>query len=192
MDQQTLIFDHMEIAERIGLKYANRNSRHPDECVAECYYLLCELFLGGDYKMYLAKPEIRTVAVYVKSRLVNYFERMARRGPDPLIEDKVTRNTDQEMVEYLSEVLGDDDKAFQVFHYLKGGLALSEIALIEPGLRKMVGKMTREVSARIRRLESLQALGQPIPREIKFDPSLVPLEDIPVGQDIDSDNAGQG
>ena len=167
MDTTQLITDHMELAKKIAYKYAKRKNVYRDEAVAEAYYQLCELFLVKIH-VYLAAPCQRTVGIFVKSKMVNYFERSMKKM-EAFEGDKINRNCDHEMIEFLSDVMGNDDEAYIVFKFMREGLNLEDIATIDPKLRKVTKKLRLQVAGRIGRLERMQAIGIKITREIKYD-----------------------
>jgi hypothetical protein len=169
--EDELIIRYMPMAKKIGLKYAARNTRQPDECVAECYFLVCQLFLEQKQFYDLAENKDRLVGMYVKRRLINYFEaRQCTRLP---LVDKVIRNTDEEMIEWLSGLFPDSE-VFGVFRLLRDGVTLYDVDLIDPLLIKVAKRIRYQVSSRIKRIERLKAMGLKPTREIEYES---PLED---------------
>lgn len=158
------------MVKRIGLKYASRNSRHPDEAVAEAYFQLT-ILLSEDRKLYdLSDNKDRLVGTYVKRAIMKYFERTQSRTMT-LLTDKIIRNTDEEMIDWLSGLLPDED-AFEVFQLLRGGVSLLEVDLVIPTLRRAAKRLKAQVAGRIRRIEALNAEGIKTTREIQYDPTL--------------------
>jgi hypothetical protein len=160
MDQ---ILANMKLAERIGQKYAYRNGRHVDESIAEAYFWLVSFF--KETNLYQTKPEGYefVLGCYIKRNLIKYFERL-----NPKFEpekDKVVRNTDAEMLDYLSTIM-TDDHAFEVFNHLRNGTPLSQVDLLDVHYRKVLKQIRLRVASRIRRLEELKSAGFPISREI--------------------------
>lgn len=169
MDEQ--IAENMVMASRIGMKYASRNNRHPDEAIAEAYFHLV-MFFTEDIRLYHANSEDykRILGSYIKRAVMKYFER-SNRQMNTLLVDKIVRNTDEEMIEFLSGLV-TDDQAFQVFHYLRNGINLMEVEMVDPLLKKIVKKLRLQVAGRIRRLEELRRAGIKTSREVKYDRSL--------------------
>lgn len=166
-----LILENMAMVERIGRKYASRHARHPDEAVAEAYFHLV-VFFTEDIRYYQANPTDyqRMLGTYVKRAVTKYFERQVRRTNELLV-DKVVKNTDEEMIDFLSGLI-PDDKVFEVFQLLRGGFTLYEIDMVEPLLRKAAQKVKRQVTGRIKRIEELNKAGIKTTRRIEYDRSL--------------------
>lgn len=166
-DQDRLIRENMTIAKRIGQKYASANGRLPDESVAEAYYWLV-IFFREDNRLWLAsvRPEW-TMGVYIKRALIKYFERENKRF-EQISDDRkevVIRNTDEEMIEFLSGLNGDEN-AWKIFDLLRGGVDLFSAEIIDPAFRKVLKKMRLQVQSRVARIKALQRLGLTTSRDV--------------------------
>lgn len=172
----TLIIENMVLAERIGQKYAHRNNRYVPESVAEAYFWLVSFFYV-DYRLYHANPDDykRMLGMYIKRNIIRYFEKRGYLENTPL-QDKIIRNTDEEMIDFLSEIMSDD-AAFKVFHYLRNGINLFEVELVEPNLIEICKKLRRRVNARLERIKALKAAGIKVSRDIIGDSDDLPMED---------------
>lgn len=171
MDEQTgnsLILENRELAEGISRKYAIRNGRHQDEARAEAYFLLVSFFREHSHLYYANLDNYkRTLGIFIKRALIKYFERSMRRDGDSLTtQDKIRANTDEEMIEFLSELAPGVD-GFKVLEYLKTGLWFDDVEIVDPLLIKAAKKLRLQVAARLTRLERLQLAGAKITREIK-------------------------
>lgn len=169
----SLILENMVLAERIGQKYAHRNNRLQAEAVAESYFWLVSFFYI-DHRLYTSNPDDfkRTLGTYIKRALIKYFERRGYLENQPLV-DKVVRNTDEEMIEFLSGLMPDED-AFKVFHYLRQGVNFFEIDIVDPRLIKVVKKLRLQVVNRLRRIKELKDAGIKVSRDVI---DAVPMED---------------
>jgi hypothetical protein len=113
------------------------------------------------------------VGVCVKREIIRYFE--ARGGRENReLHDKVNANVDEEMIDWLSGLFGDDEEAFRVFHLLKDNMTLDQIEITDPLLTKISKRLRLAVSGRLRRLEELKNAGIKTTREVKYDR---PLDD---------------
>jgi hypothetical protein len=175
-----LILQNLELAERVGRKYASRHKKHIDECVAEAYFQLCMFF--QDTKLWDASkvPE-RTLACFIKRNIKDYFRDMNKAGwlglsldlettiddsPTTLAATIIDPQLDSEMLEYLSEVMADDNLAFEAFNYLKLGISLGDVSLMGLHLRKIASRIRFQVTGRLKRLKSLQDAGFPVTRKV--------------------------
>lgn len=181
---ESVIVAHMEIAKRIGLKYAKAHGRFADEAVAEAYFWLVHFF-KVDYILWekSVRPEW-TLGVYIKRALMKYFDRLCRRNAQPLNCDRynrgeysededidikeqiIVRNTDEEMIEFLSG-LTNDETAWKIFALLReGNLNLFTLDMVDPSFRKVLKKLRLQVSARVHRIKHLQSIGLTTSREV--------------------------
>lgn len=160
-----MISENMILAERIGQKYAHRNNRYPAEAVAESYFWLVSFFYV-DHRLYYNNLENykRTLGIYIKRALIKYFEERGYRENQPL-QDKIIRNTDEEMIDFLSGIMSDDN-AFKVLHYLRQGINFFEIDIIDPQLIKSVKKLRMQVVNRLHRIKELKAAGISVSRDV--------------------------
>lgn len=172
-----LIIENMKLAEMVGLKYAHRKNRYAPEAVAEAYYHLV-VFFRKDIRLYHAKPEDYkpTLGIYIKRALIKYFERMSPKLGEVYPEELIQKNTDEEMIDYLSGVI-PDEKVWPIFHLIRSGLSIYEIEMVDRSLWKCLKKVRTEVKNRLKRLDELKRLGIKTSREVIRFPDPVEEED---------------
>lgn len=158
----------MTIAKRIGQGYASRNGRLADEAVAEAYFWLTHFF-KVDYKLW-EKSERKewTLGVYIKRAIMKYFERQNERYEELNEQRKevINDNTDEEMIEYLSGLTGDEN-AWRILDLIRGGgFDLFSVELLDPSFRKVLTKLRLEVAGRVKRLAHMQSIGLPTSRDV--------------------------
>lgn len=150
-----LILSTMELAERVGRRYAKSWKRHPDECVAEAYYQLVELFTNYKHLYDHENGGPKAVVMFVRRGIKDYF-REHRVRPLGIDYDKATLTTDEEMLDYLSDVMRNDDDAHSVFRFIRDGVDIHDILVVEPRLRKAITRVWRQVIGRLGRLDANQ------------------------------------
>jgi hypothetical protein len=156
----------MPMAKRIAIRYASNNGVYRDEAIAEAYFRLTCLILES-YPVYEASEQKDwLVGVTIKRGLIRYFQLRGRRENQQLI-DRVSANTDEEMIDWLSGLFGDDE-AFRVYHLLRQGVTFDQIENTDMTIAKIARRLRLAVSSRLKRLEALKAAGLKISREIKY------------------------
>jgi hypothetical protein len=171
-----LIFEHMVLAERIGQKYAARNNKLQLEAIAEAYYWLV-LFFYEFESLYINNPGDckRILGTFIKRRLIDYFERQDYLERTEL-KDELIRNTDEEMIEYLSGIM-PDESAFKVFHLLQHGVNFFDIEMVDPSVKKTVKRLRMQAVNRLRRIKELKKAGIKVSRDIIGGENACSMED---------------
>lgn len=147
----------MPLAERVGKAFARRWGKHPDECVAEAYYQLVELF--ENYPHLYANGGDRAIVMFVRRGIRTYFKGWNGRDAteSPVGYDQAGLSSDIGMMNYLFDIFPHENDAFQVFEWLKNGVNLMDVEIVEPRLRRTVIRIWRQVIGRVKRLEELNA-----------------------------------
>lgn len=162
MDEQ--ILQRMILAERIGIRYASRGHYDQDEAVAEAYFWLVIYFREYSH----LGNESRTVGIFVKRRLIDYFERTWNNPGLP--EEVLNANTDEEMLEYLQDVFKNDDAAGILLEMLNRGLLLDHLTYVRPDLLRKIKDIKNSVSGRIKRLMELPNASRKVKLRELIDP----------------------
>jgi hypothetical protein len=146
----------MSLAARVGRAFARRWAKHPDECVAEAYYQLVELFTN--YKHLHDHGGDKAIVMFVGRGIRTYFK--GWNGKDqmaPLSGELYKPTNDISMMNYLYDIFPNEHDAFLVFDWLKNGVDLNDVEIVEPRLRRTVIRIWRQVNARLKRLEAIRA-----------------------------------
>lgn len=191
---EELIEKYRSLAKRIALSYASRHRGryHPDECVAEAWFQLCILLYEKRHLYEAANEKPRMVGVFVKRRLIDYFERFGtkkKKFSARIEELEIAVNFDNEMMEYLEQVMPDDLLIFSVFKLIRGGIDFFDVSTVDPRLIQICQRLRHCVLGRIQRIKELQKAGIKVSREVVH-ASLV--EDETAGTDNESSyNCGE-
>lgn len=146
-----MIEEHMEMAKRIGLKYASQYSKYPDECIAEAYYLVVDFFTNRQELFKQAGENYRRVlGSFIKRSLGDYFQQWRNVKQLGVIEDSGS-SPDTGMLDALSGLFNNDDDASTVFKLLRGGLGYDDITTLAPHLRTAIWKLRTEHANEVRR-----------------------------------------
>jgi hypothetical protein len=149
----SLILENTDFARNVAYKFAIKYNKHVDECVAESWFQLVMFFKdyqdlydrvvaeGREYKL--------TLGLFLKRKLLDYF------------------NLDEEMVDWLSGVLNNDEQVWKVMQYLREGMDFEAVELLDRKLYRAIKIIRKEVYGRIRRLKKLKESGMDVSREIK-------------------------
>lgn len=146
-----MIVDHMEMAKRIGIKFANNYSKHPNECVAEAYCLVVDFFIEHPELYKQAGEEyMRVLGAFVKRGLRDYFQ-MWRSVRQLEVIDDTGAAPDTEMLDYLTGLFGNDADGIMVFNLMREGLGYDDISTLAPHLRTAIWDMRTEHANEVRR-----------------------------------------
>jgi hypothetical protein len=167
----SLILENTDFARNVAYKFAIKYNKHVDECVAESWFQLVMFFKdyqdlydrvvaeGREYKL--------TLGLFLKRKLLDYFK---VRQPQYVEQDKLEvsqNNLDEEMVDWLSGVLNNDEQVWKVMQYLREGMDFEAVELLDRKLYRAIKIIRKEVYGRIRRLKKLKESGMDVSREIK-------------------------
>lgn len=168
-EQNKLILGNMLIAKRIGQKYASSNGVFLEEAIAEAYFWLTHFFREKQTLWINSERPEWTLGVYIKRRLMDYFDRPFKRSRYKHLNEAakklVVKNTDSEMIDFLSGLHGDE-LAWEIFGLLRGGFDLFSIDMLSPRFRKTLSKLRLEVSNRVRTIKHLQSIGITTSRDV--------------------------
>ena len=180
---EELILSYMGLAKGVGLKYASRCRFLADECIAEAYFQLCILFYEKFAQYEKAPDKSFMVAVFIKRRLIDYFERFGSRkrkthsleaddnqvSSGQVLDMQVPLNMDSEMFNYLVEVMPSDLHVFKVFDFITKGVGFDDIDTVDPTLIQTCQRIRHQVRSRLKRITELQKAGIQTSREVISD-----------------------
>lgn len=155
MEPDQFILINLDLATRIGKKYAYKQSKYEPECIAEAFYQLT-VFAKTKLVLYneadIPEAYLRVSIYRGISKYFSYRSEM----PDTEIQYKTIAYSEFEMIDWLeSHFPADPD----IFRHLREGFDLDDLEHLKKINRRTIRDLNKKRKARLKQLKRVEDAG---------------------------------